>query len=108
MRKYVFADETGCMTFKKGQNISRYFILCTIVVDNPEAGNELLKLRREMAWQGVDISELHATKDLQEIRNKVFECIKSVNTPPAKAGGFGVRLKAGLIGHSADGCRYVT
>ncbi|MBL3600014.1 MAG: hypothetical protein JMN25_09105 [gamma proteobacterium endosymbiont of Lamellibrachia anaximandri] len=25
-----------------------------------------------------------------------------VNTPPAKAGGFGLRLKAGLIGHSAD------
>jgi len=26
----------------------------------------------------------------------------SVNTPPAKAGGFGLRLKAGSIGHSAD------
>ena len=25
-----------------------------------------------------------------------------MNTPPAKAGGFGLRLKAGLIGHSAD------
>ena len=25
-----------------------------------------------------------------------------VNTPPAKAGGFGLRLEAGLIGHAAD------
>jgi hypothetical protein len=25
-----------------------------------------------------------------------------VNTPPAKAGGFRLRLKAGLIGHAAD------
>ncbi len=25
-----------------------------------------------------------------------------MNTPPAKAGGFGLRLKAGLVGHSAD------
>jgi hypothetical protein len=25
-----------------------------------------------------------------------------VNVPPAEAGGFGLRLKAGLIGHSAD------
>ena len=25
-----------------------------------------------------------------------------VNAPPAKAGGFGLRLKAGLIGHAAD------
>jgi hypothetical protein len=25
-----------------------------------------------------------------------------VNTPPAKTGGFGLRLEAGSIGHSAD------
>ena len=28
--------------------------------------------------------------------------IHLVNTPPAKAGGFRLRLKAGLIGRSAD------
>lgn len=28
-----------------------------------------------------------------------------VNNPPAKAGGFGLWLKAGSIGHSADCCR---
>jgi len=28
--------------------------------------------------------------------------VESVNTPPAEAGGFGLRLKAGLIGHPAD------
>ena len=26
----------------------------------------------------------------------------AVNTPPAKAGGFGLRLKAGSVGHPAD------
>jgi len=31
-----------------------------------------------------------------------------VNTPPAKAGGFELRLKAGSIGRSADCCRYTT
>jgi hypothetical protein len=31
-----------------------------------------------------------------------------VNTPPAKAGGFGLRLKAGSIGPSADSRRYTT
>jgi hypothetical protein len=25
-----------------------------------------------------------------------------MNTPPAKAGGFGLRLKGGLVGHTAD------
>jgi len=28
--------------------------------------------------------------------------------PPAKAGGFGLRLKAGSIGHLADCCCYTT
>jgi hypothetical protein len=27
---------------------------------------------------------------------------RHVNTPPAKAGGFGLRLKAGSVGHPAD------
>jgi len=31
-----------------------------------------------------------------------------VNEPPAKAGGFGLRLKAGLIGHTADSCSLYT
>jgi len=34
--------------------------------------------------------------------------IELVNTPPAKAGGFELRLKAGSIGPPADGCRYTT
>jgi hypothetical protein len=28
----------------------------------------------------------------------IVQRLKTVNTPPAKAGGFGLRLKAGLIG----------
>lgn len=31
-----------------------------------------------------------------------------VYAPPAKAGGFLLRLKAALIGHPSDGCRYTT
>ena len=38
----------------------------------------------------------------------VLEKLLQMNTPPAKAGGFRLRLKAGLIGHSADCCRYTT
>jgi hypothetical protein len=33
---------------------------------------------------------------------KSSDNIAEMNTPPAKAGGFGLRLKAGSIGHSAD------
>jgi hypothetical protein len=35
-------------------------------------------------------------------------CQAHVNTPPAKAGGFELRLKAGSIGHAADYRRYTT
>ncbi len=38
----------------------------------------------------------------QSIKTCTSEALEQVNTPPAKAGGFGLRLKAGLIGHSAD------
>ncbi|MBU2857755.1 hypothetical protein HF289_13020 [Acidithiobacillus ferrooxidans] len=31
-----------------------------------------------------------------------------VNTPPAQAVGFKLRLKAGSVGTKADGCRYTT
>jgi hypothetical protein len=31
-----------------------------------------------------------------------------VGTTPAQAGGFQVLLKAGLIGHTTDSCRYTT
>jgi len=34
--------------------------------------------------------------------------VSYVNTPPAKAGGFGLRLEAGSVGHPADCCRYTT
>jgi hypothetical protein len=39
---------------------------------------------------------------------KIDWCNIIVNTPPAKAGGFGLRLKAGSIGHPANCCRYTT
>ncbi len=40
--------------------------------------------------------------------DSIQELLKEVNTPPAKAGGFRLRLKAGSIGHSADYRRYTT
>ena len=45
--------------------------------------------------------------DRETAARKVHQMLR-VNTPPAKAGGFGLRLKAGSIGHSADCCRYTT
>jgi len=46
---------------------------------------------------------LAADPDDQTQLNRVIDYYhETMNTPPAKAGGFGLRLKAGLVGHSAD------
>ena len=39
----------------------------------------------------------HAERNHQGLDNQLI-----VNTPPPKGGGFGLRLKAGLVGHAAD------
>ena len=76
MRRYLFADESGCLTFAHGRNVSKYFILCTIHLESCDIGTGLLDLRREMAFSGLATDEvLHATSDKQVVRDKVFDFI---------------------------------
>jgi hypothetical protein len=72
-RKYVFADESGNFDFTNSASASKYFILTTITLDDCKVGDDLIALRRELAWQnrGLD-SEFHATTDSQEIRDRVY------------------------------------
>lgn len=75
-RHYVFADEAGCFTFERKQNVSKYFILCTVTMKSCEVAHDLLHLRRDLAWEGIDLNEyFHATVDSQFVRDKVFEAI---------------------------------
>jgi len=77
MRRYLFADESGCLAFTKGPNVSRYFILCTITSDSCQIGYELLELKRQLAWEGHAVDEpLHATTDKQIVRDRVFDLIQ--------------------------------
>lgn len=76
MRRYVFADEAGDFAFKRGPNISRYFIACSVMMENCDAGEDLLRLRREMAWKRQPLGDyFHATTDMQSTRDLVFELI---------------------------------
>lgn len=76
MRRYLFADESGCLTFKPNPRVSKYFILCTIASDSCAIGTQLLELRREMAWNGLAVDDvLHATTDKQAVRDQVFDLI---------------------------------
>jgi hypothetical protein len=75
-RRYVFADESGDFVFSKGQNISRFFIVCTIAMDGCKVGVDLLALRRKLAWDGAPLKDyFHAANNKQIVRDAVFECI---------------------------------
>jgi hypothetical protein len=74
--KFIFADEAGCFTFKRRKGASRYFILCTLTTEDQGLSHELLGLRRELVLAGdYERDKLHATSDLQPVRDRVFSCL---------------------------------
>lgn len=75
--QYVFADEAGSLEFRSGQNISKYFILCTVAIDSCNCGAQLMDLRRQLAWDGLhaDAEMFHATTDPESVRGPVYELI---------------------------------
>lgn len=76
MRRFIFADEAGCLEFSRKPNVSKYFIACAVAMDSCDIGIELLKLRRELMWDGVQIKDyFHATEDSQYVRDRVFALI---------------------------------
>lgn len=76
MTRYVFSDEAGCFEFSRKPNVSKYFIVCAVDMDDCDLGKELLDLRREMAWEGLPLGDFfHCTKDHPKVRARVFELI---------------------------------
>src|SRR5688500_8107392 len=74
----VFADESGNFDFSPKKGASRYFILTTIACPSFAVGDALLRLRREIAWEGHGTdSEFHATTDTQAVRDRVFEVLQA-------------------------------
>lgn len=74
---YIFADEAGCFTFKRKNGASKYFILCTVTAQSWKISDPLLEIRRELALLGEpDRDKLHATTDLQAVRDRVFAVIQ--------------------------------
>ena len=72
-RKYVLADESGNFDFSRSASASRYFILVTLTLPDCTLGQEVLELRRQLAWEGHGLeTEFHATEDKQAVRDRVF------------------------------------
>ena len=75
-RKYVFADECGNFDFSAKPGATRYFVLVTVTVDSCTVGQQLLDLRRDLAFQGFGLDrEFHAAHDPKLMRDKVFAAI---------------------------------
>lgn len=75
-RKYVFADESGNFDFSSNKGASRYYILVTVTVEGCGVGNQLLELRRDLAFKDVGLDrEFHATTDQQKVRDQVYSLI---------------------------------
>ncbi|NKW71770.1 DUF3800 domain-containing protein [Rhodobacteraceae bacterium R_SAG10] len=75
-RLYIFADEAGCFTFNRKQNVSRYFILCTICCKDSEIAKDLIDLRRRLALDGYELGGyFHASADKQTVRDHVFNVL---------------------------------
>jgi len=71
---HIFADEAGCFTFNRGQNVSRYFILCTISMRDCAVGDNMVRLRRQLARDGLSVGDqFHATEDRQIVRDRVYQ-----------------------------------
>jgi hypothetical protein len=80
MRRYLFADESGDFGFSNKPNVSRYYTICTVTCNTCEIGTKLLELRRELAWEKAPLGEyFHASEDKQEIRNRVFDLLRSAD-----------------------------
>jgi hypothetical protein len=50
-RKFLFANEAGDFQFARKQNVSRYFILCTVTAHSCDIVHQLLDLRHDLAWR---------------------------------------------------------
>ena len=74
MRTYIYADESGNFDFSRNAGATRYFLLTTVVINDHSVESELLELRRELAWEGVEIRRgFHAVNDSRRVRRRVLD-----------------------------------
>lgn len=74
--QFLFADEAGCFTFERSVGASRYFILCTILVEASDLGIHLMELRRRLYYEGRPFRTFKCSPADQEIRDEVFAVLQ--------------------------------
>jgi len=78
-RVYVFADEAGNFDFRRTVGATAYFVLTTVTMTDCGAGDALLELRRQLAWEGLRLTpDFHATEESQPVRDRVMDVLKQL------------------------------
>lgn len=78
MDVFLFSDEAGDFTFNRNQNVSRYFIICTLVDRDLTLADTLARLRHEMLDEWLPVGDcFHATTDAQAVRDRVYAAMLS-------------------------------
>jgi hypothetical protein len=83
-RRYVFADESGTFVRSRSSNVSRYFYVGTLHVEDEDALGRLRSvmslLRDSLVWnsQGLN-SYFHASEDTVPVRRAVFAMLAEVD-----------------------------
>lgn len=82
MRWYLFSDESGDPQCRADPNVSKYFAVGTLLVDETQLRQlrgEMQALRDGLAWRshGLD-SCFHATTDKQAVRDEVVEVLRGL------------------------------
>ena len=74
---YIFADEAGCLAFTRAPNVSRFFIVCTVTMQQTAVEKALMDLRHSLIWKGEALGDyFHASEDKQSVRNVVYSTIR--------------------------------
>jgi hypothetical protein len=77
-RIYLFGDEAGNFDFSDSKDASKYFVICTVALADCFPGDDLVALRRQLAWEGFELGEFfHASNEKQSVRNRVYALIQA-------------------------------
>lgn len=79
MRRFVYADECGDFAFTR-RNASRYYVICTVSMVDPSVGDQLLRLKRDLIFEGLSVGDyFHCSEDSQAVRDRVFDLIRRMD-----------------------------
>lgn len=74
--KYLFIDESGNFDFSPQG--TKHFVLTGLLMTNPSKNlNDLSDIKYEALVNGQDIEYFHASEDPQNIRDKIFDFLKT-------------------------------